>query len=385
MRSNLFRFALSASMLPLIGGCAMGSRASLDIRNIENPQVASDTKDPLVRGKLLLSRGQSADAISAFRAVLRRGADQAEAHNGMAIAYDRIGRADLAQRYFELAVAGHPDDERYRKNLARLFDRTGRPELAMGLVDPAPAVIQAAVESAGEVAIVATNGFEALAMVAQIMPATQENDPIEAILAGLQLDQLIADNEPAADGETSAREFKSPAGPQDIPSFAPVIQHAALRSAAPTEIFAQQIGSPFLPAPEPPGKRVEMVADLPRNERKFAELRGPTIERVSLGEVRLVTLQERQAKPSQQQLRFSFDELGGKLAVWAEDEARIASLTVGSGLKGKSSIQRAIERAAMEVAFQETERLAQNVEAMKKQFAYVTFDEDIVGEAAAPA
>jgi tetratricopeptide (TPR) repeat protein len=71
-------------------------------------------------GRYHLSRGRPAQAAIAFRQASYDRARAGEAFNGMAVAYSRLGRPDLARTYFNLAVAADPDDARYRRNLARL-------------------------------------------------------------------------------------------------------------------------------------------------------------------------------------------------------------------------------------------------------------------------
>jgi Flp pilus assembly protein TadD len=66
--------------------------------------------DPYESGKLLLAANRPADALGAFRKALARAPQSREALNGMAAAYDALGRADMARRLYEAALAVAPAD-----------------------------------------------------------------------------------------------------------------------------------------------------------------------------------------------------------------------------------------------------------------------------------
>jgi len=72
-------------------------------------------------GRRALDNGNSGLAIEAFRQAMASGEEPAPAFNGLGVAYARIGRVDLAQRYFEQATALVPNEPRYQANLARLI------------------------------------------------------------------------------------------------------------------------------------------------------------------------------------------------------------------------------------------------------------------------
>lgn len=76
-------------------------------------------------GRANLAAGRPASAIVAFRQASYDARFAGEAYNGMAIAFDQIGRADLAARYFARAMAAAPGDERFVRNLAKFEARTG--------------------------------------------------------------------------------------------------------------------------------------------------------------------------------------------------------------------------------------------------------------------
>ncbi|WP_162854677.1 tetratricopeptide repeat protein [Sphingobium estronivorans] len=82
------------------------------------PQMA---QAPLTdQGRAALDASQPGLAIEKFQTALAKGEAVAPALNGMAVAYARLGRFDLARRFFNEAMAVDPLNEKYRANLAML-------------------------------------------------------------------------------------------------------------------------------------------------------------------------------------------------------------------------------------------------------------------------
>ncbi len=118
-------------MLPLIvtaplllSACASWSRHAGRLEGVrplaQTGEQMLAQADPLAAGKRMLASGNYGSAITAFRTALRLDPASATASNGLAIAYDAIGRPDLARRYFEQSMGLDPDNARYRDNY-RLF------------------------------------------------------------------------------------------------------------------------------------------------------------------------------------------------------------------------------------------------------------------------
>lgn len=82
----------------------------------------------LARGRAYLDAGLTTLAIGQFKLAQRDPQTAAAASNGMGVAFARLGRDDLAERYFAEALAAEPGSERYARNLAMLRD--SRPALA---------------------------------------------------------------------------------------------------------------------------------------------------------------------------------------------------------------------------------------------------------------
>ncbi len=63
----------------------------------------------LDEGRTYLATGNAAQAISSFRLALAADQGSIPALNGLGIAYDRLGRSDLARQHFEMALSLEPD------------------------------------------------------------------------------------------------------------------------------------------------------------------------------------------------------------------------------------------------------------------------------------
>lgn len=93
------------------GQVAQASLAEADMQGYFEQRLA------VGRAHLLANR--PAAAVTAFRQASYGAAVRARALNGMAIAYDRLGRADLAQRYFMAAMNLEPENPSFAANFLR--------------------------------------------------------------------------------------------------------------------------------------------------------------------------------------------------------------------------------------------------------------------------
>jgi tetratricopeptide (TPR) repeat protein len=103
-------------------------------------------------GKTHLLQNRPALAVTAFRQASYDPAHGAAAYNGMGVAYAQMGRQDLARRYFQMALAADPEDERFVRNLARLETQNGSQvlERMLAQADKATVSTQAIVKLAAE-------------------------------------------------------------------------------------------------------------------------------------------------------------------------------------------------------------------------------------------
>ena len=159
MSANVIRLSFVAAAAFALSGCGMMQSVFGGPHSARTPEYrVATTVDPEVsivlatdEGRRHLDRGETGLAIEAFRRALSAGPPTAPALNGMGVAFARLGRHELAYRYFSQAAMLDPANERYAANLMRL---TGSPAFAMRYNgELASAVINsAATESVAEVA-----------------------------------------------------------------------------------------------------------------------------------------------------------------------------------------------------------------------------------------
>ncbi|WP_207789958.1 tetratricopeptide repeat protein, partial [Sandarakinorhabdus oryzae] len=93
--------------------------------------AGQDVETALSEGRSLLVAGNAAQAISAFRLALAQDNSCVAALNGIAIAYDRMGRIDLARQHFEQALSIEPDAGDIAYNLGWTLHRAGQSRAAI--------------------------------------------------------------------------------------------------------------------------------------------------------------------------------------------------------------------------------------------------------------
>lgn len=96
---------------PIFGANSPEVRAS--------PDMSSYFAQRLADGRRHLDAQRPGAALTAFRQASYHPGYAGDAFNGMAIAYDRLGRYDLAGRFFAQAVAAAPQDVRFARNASR--------------------------------------------------------------------------------------------------------------------------------------------------------------------------------------------------------------------------------------------------------------------------
>lgn len=147
MDRKFLRFAVIAALVPALGGCALLGigRSEPRVSAVSTLPMDADAYIRFEEGRAALDSGQNAAAIAAFSEARLEPALLGPALNGMGVAWARLGRVDLAERYFRQAVTAAPGDERFAANL-ELAQWT---RLASGrrLAAPQPAVAEAALPS----------------------------------------------------------------------------------------------------------------------------------------------------------------------------------------------------------------------------------------------
>lgn len=122
--------------LGLLAGCTLGPRLQTGIPEVRDVPVLAGLapQESLARARTFLASKQYGLAIELFKGASRDPALEVESLNGLAIAYDAIGRRDLAERYFQRALAANPADGRTQRNLAALYAVTGQQQKRSALL-----------------------------------------------------------------------------------------------------------------------------------------------------------------------------------------------------------------------------------------------------------
>jgi tetratricopeptide (TPR) repeat protein len=143
-KPTLSLLLLAVAAVPL-GGCSLFGKSNNFAQKAEARQLkAGDfAQARLTAGREALDKRHWAEAIMAFRDARHTPQLAGQAHNGMGVAYAELGRADLAERYFLLAIASAPEDRRFAANLSRLYAKHAQAEPVLAAVaEPVPALAQ---------------------------------------------------------------------------------------------------------------------------------------------------------------------------------------------------------------------------------------------------
>lgn len=325
--------AMTAVALTLLTGCA--SSGQIAVRPL--PTVLAQGDRPVsfriaeARGQYAL--GNVALALESFRKALRDDPASVDALVGMAGCYDAMGRFDVSRGQYEAALAIAPADTRILGQFAASLQHQGlaseaeavRQEMAARAVTPLAA---AAAPAAVTVAMPAARPVPAITL-----PAADVRDRAEATVTLVEVAPILVAPVPASIEAQVPLEPAAPAvvlasGTISAPQSAPVplVQQLALvvpptprpvieqivavaptPAALPVPVVARIIPTPVIdsiaaavePAPfDPPLVAPVEVADA----MPAAIGNGPRLERLTLGEVALVTTPARQParpRPSQ--------------------------------------------------------------------------------------
>lgn len=122
---RLAKISCVVACAAMLGGCQSfpltswmfkGTRPAAEQRT----ELAGNTAGALEEGRAELRAGNLSAAVASFRIALLDPATRAEASNGLGVAYARLGRPDLAERYFQGAIMAEPANTKYVANLLRL-------------------------------------------------------------------------------------------------------------------------------------------------------------------------------------------------------------------------------------------------------------------------
>lgn len=321
----------------MVAGCAAQQNTGPQFRLSSSTMATTEGASMLQRGRAHLDAGLDALAIESFRAEIRVNPESAYAYNGLAVAYGRIGRDDLAKRYFETALAKDPSNMKAQTNFARLTGEVAPDiELAQAVALPSAVVETVSVAAALDDKTI-INIFDKLetpvVALAEMPLPPQDRTPRAEVLA--------------PQGVLSSRFAVAPARLATKAS-PPVLPSNPFEPSRPHE--------PFLPP-----------ATLPSDYRA----NGTRLERVSLGEVRLITRSEPPAQFANQKPKF--ETFGERLAIWLPQSVAIEQANSQHGVIDSAIIMAAIKRS------EEKQKLAaidKNVTDELPEFAYLFFNSD---------
>ena len=330
---------LSCTALLAIAACG-GESGKLEVRALATPLAQGKKPVPFrvaeAHGQLAL--GNVALALEAYRMALREDPNSVDALSGMAVCYDRMGRYDLARRQYEAALAIEPGNPTVLAMLAASLDAAGeklkaaavRTEIQQRLaaaatpaqvearpvtiaaaaptpVEPQPTVVTALAEAVeiamprpGEIPAPVLSAAPLAAGVAIVAPALAvaaafEEEPKPApVAAPKPAEQPLAAAETAKIGQTVtvALPAARPVAKISAPAAAPMPIELAEVTPAPAVPLPAPVAAaqkaPAAPVPAPVRTAEQAPVALPQPIRRVAAA-GPRLERVSMGEVELVT------------------------------------------------------------------------------------------------
>lgn len=99
------------------------------------PSPAGQGEDPYAAGKRHLAAGKLGLAVEQFRAAVAKDRGAVAALNALASCYDRLGRFDLADRYYDQALALAPTDVQTLNNIGVSNLMRGRPARAATMLE----------------------------------------------------------------------------------------------------------------------------------------------------------------------------------------------------------------------------------------------------------
>ena len=105
-----------------LGGCQIFKPSGVHAGSSAHATRASEQLSATDQGRDHLRAGRYGLAIESFERALAFGERPAPAYNGLGVAYAKLGRPELAYRFFRKAAMSDPDNPVYSRNLASLMD-----------------------------------------------------------------------------------------------------------------------------------------------------------------------------------------------------------------------------------------------------------------------
>lgn len=139
MSKRHFAKSLVVISMFALGGCKFFGNLHFGSNSHEKAaaaDLAQGTYGPATqRGRDYLRSKLTGLAIDSFNLALATGEEPAAAYNGLGVAYARLGRTDLAYRFFKKATMSDPANPAYTRNLINLVNS---PEFTLNLLARTP-------------------------------------------------------------------------------------------------------------------------------------------------------------------------------------------------------------------------------------------------------
>jgi hypothetical protein len=234
----------------MLAAASCGEEGKLNIRSLPSPLAAGEhaVSFRVAEARAQYALGNVALALEGYRKALRDDPQSVDALGGLAACYDQMGRFDLSRRYHESALALAPQNTQLYADLAASLTLQGQTEEAASVRAEMAQRFAVAAKPAGATSTATPS--ESITQVAASAPvATQPERPIQPLLAAI----------------------------------------TPVPAATPTPAVSQ---APPVPSPPVAARSVTIALPPPRPIRQaaIAPVRSaPHLERLSLGEVALVT------------------------------------------------------------------------------------------------
>ena len=315
------KFLVSATAFA-VAACG-GQQGKLEIRSTPTPLAGIKRAVPerIAEARGQLGLGNVALALTSFRIAAREDPNSIDALAGIADCYDRMGRFDLSRRYYESALALAPADTQLLAAFAASLQLQGKSAEALSVREEISArmAASAALESASlaEIATPAPLVQVAVAVLKPAAPVKPSPPPAtppvaEASAIPVSPPEPKAAPRPLPKAEVrvaaaEAQAAAAPLGPSVTIKLPPVrrvqepalVVPAAMPARTSWAAVEPGVASAPLTAPQPvpvniPSEFASVALLRPIEERipepSVAEERGPRTERMSTGEIALITV-----------------------------------------------------------------------------------------------
>lgn len=266
-------FLMAGAAVIALGGCSSGAELAIRAKPTGLAQGEQPASFRVAEARGHFALGNVALALEGFRKALREDDSSVDAMNGIAACYDRMGRFDLSRRYYEMALATAPGDPRLYANLALSLDLQGRRDEAASVRAEMGSRIAAAKSVSAPLPAAPATPDARLAVAATPRSAPVPLRATEPAIVDVRAVALAPAPVEVGEVQLATAELKptapaavmAPAVPRSPPSRQSPEQHRA----------AASVSVALAPAPQgrSPGPYLER----------------PRLERLSLGEVALVT------------------------------------------------------------------------------------------------